>query len=155
MKFVSHAYAIWNSIKTWTGAYETYQHYISFDAEFYDDFEFLLKIKFPPTHFEIFAIFKFCVGGSKKFLFHRIKQTILSHIICIFCMFYLPRIILKNWVRNFQRGPATLNFRIDHFGTHIRIQETKLHQNHTLVEKIIFCSKWFTPYPDHRLFTGS
>ena len=37
-----------------------------------------------------------------------------------------------------ERDGTTLNFRIDHFGDRIRIQETKLHQNHTLVEKIIF-----------------
>ena len=69
--------------------------------------------------------------------------------ICILCMFDVSRKIYQNWVRNFQRGPATLNFRIDHFGDHIWIQETKLYQNHTLVEEIIFCSKWFTPYICH------
>ena len=146
MNFASHAYAIQNSIKTQTGAYETYQHYISFDAEFYDDFEFSLKIQFPPTHFEIFAISKFFVGVIAKFLFHQIRQMILSHLICIFCIFYVSTIILRNWVRNFQRRSTTLNFRIDHFGTHIRIQETKLHHNHPWVHKLFFYSKWFTPY---------
>ena len=41
----------------------------------------------------------------------------------------------------FNADLATLNSRIYQFGTHIRIQETKLHQNHTLVEKIFFWSK--------------
>ena len=48
------------------------------------------------------------------------------------------RIVYKNRVWNFQRRPATLNFWIDQFETHIRVQEAKLHQNHTSVEKIFF-----------------
>ena len=36
---------------------------------------------------------------------------------------------------------ATLNTRFDQFETHIRVQETKLHQNPTFVEKIFFLSK--------------
>ena len=145
MKFAFHAYAIMNLIKTWSGANKTYHHYIPFDAKFYADFEFELKLQIQPTHFEIFAILKFCVGGLKFFFFHQIRKLILSHIICIFCMLNVSRVIYWNGVRNFQRRPATLNFRNDNFETHIRIQDRKLYQNHTWVEKIIFCPKWFTP----------
>ena len=83
-----HTYAILNLIGILTGAYKTYYNYIPFDAEFYVDFEFLLKILTPPTHFEKSLIFKFCVGGLKKFLSHQIKNFILSQNICIFRMFY-------------------------------------------------------------------
>ena len=57
-KFAFNTYAIFNSIENWSGAYKTYYHYIPFDAEFYDNFEFIFKIWIPLTHFEIFAIFK-------------------------------------------------------------------------------------------------
>ena len=33
------------------------------DAEFNDNFEFLFEFLIPPTHCEIFTIFKFFVGG--------------------------------------------------------------------------------------------
>ena len=40
------------SLKTSPGVYQTYYHNISFDAEFYDEFEFSFKILISPTHFE-------------------------------------------------------------------------------------------------------
>ena len=53
----------------------------------------------------------------------------------------LVRIVFEIGFGIFNADLATLNSRIHQFGTHIRIQETKLHQNHTLVEKIFFWSK--------------
>ena len=54
-----------------------------------------------------------------------------------------------------KRSLATLNFRIDQFGTHSRILQTKLHQNHTLVEKKFFGRKWLSPYPNPTHSPGS
>ena len=91
MKFGFHAYAILNMIENLTRAYKTYYFYISFDGEFYKDFEFLFKIVIPPTHFEKSPILNFCVGGLKKFLSHQIKNFIWSHNICVFRMIYVQK----------------------------------------------------------------
>ena len=53
----------------------------------------------------------------------------------------LVRIVFEIGFGIFNADLATLNSRIHQFGTHIRIQETKLHQNETLVEKIFFWSQ--------------
>ena len=54
-------------LKTLSKAIQTYTHYISFDAEFYFDSEFSVKISIPPTHSEKTILLKICVGGFQKF----------------------------------------------------------------------------------------
>ena len=100
-----HTYAILNLIGILTGAYKTYYNYIPFDAEFYVDLEFIFEILTPPTHFEISLIFKFCVGGLKKILSHKIKNFILSRNIYILRIFYTCKNRFRTWVWNFQRRP--------------------------------------------------
>ena len=46
----------------------TLYHHISFDEEFYAEFEFFVEILFRPRISEKYEIFKICVGGSKNFL---------------------------------------------------------------------------------------
>lgn len=54
---------------------------------------------------------------------------------------------------NFKRRPATLNDRIDQFGTYIWIQWTKLHQNQALVEKNVFGRFWISVISYHPTYT--
>ena len=74
-------------MKTLTVAGRTHHHNISFDRRFYDELEFLFKISFPPTHFELSAISQICVGGFKKFSLHWMGNWISSRMICLFHMF--------------------------------------------------------------------
>ena len=74
-------------MKSHIKALQAYTCYIPFDAEFHADFEFDIKILISPTHFEISAIFKICVGGFKKFLPHWNKNKISYRMICILHMF--------------------------------------------------------------------
>ena len=60
----------WIRMKTLTEAGRNNHHNISIDRRFYDEFEFLVKISIPPTHFEISTISQICVGGFKKFSLH-------------------------------------------------------------------------------------
>ena len=59
-----------NWLKTITPVIKPYYSHISFDGKFSFDFEFLVKILIPPTHFEISAILVNCVGGFEIFFLH-------------------------------------------------------------------------------------
>ena len=82
--------------------YKTQGHHISFDAEFYADFKFLVKILIPPTHIEITAFFKICVGVSQKFLYYWIWNQISNRLICMMHILWVIWVIYdhlsKKWV---------------------------------------------------------
>ena len=76
-----------NSLKTITPVIKPYYSHISFDGKFSADFDFFVKILIPPTHFEISAILKKCVGGFEKFLLHSHSRKIVFLKIYISCRF--------------------------------------------------------------------
>ena len=64
-------------------------HHISFDAKFYANFEFSVKISFPPTHFEISAVLWICVSGSQNFLRGWNENKISDRMMCKSYIFWL------------------------------------------------------------------
>ena len=78
---------IWS--ETFVLVIEKYYHRIPFDAKFYADFEFLVKISFPPTHFEISAVLWICVSGSQNFLRGWNENKISDRMMCKSYIFWL------------------------------------------------------------------
>ena len=76
------------SLKTSLCVYQTYYHNISFDAEFYDKFEFYVEVLFCPRIFAKIEILKICVGGSKNFSQIWRENGILFGKMCI-CWYFI------------------------------------------------------------------
>ena len=68
-----------NSLKTVTSVIKPHYSHLSFDGKFFADFDFLVKILIPLTHFEISAILVNCVGGLEKIFLHWHCRKIVFH----------------------------------------------------------------------------
>ena len=108
--FVKILKTLWNSI-------QTFYHYISFDAKFYDDFKFSVKKIFHPRIFEISAKKEICVGGSQNFCLHINSYQISVRKIYISCIWIIYMShnfkLTRNWIMahyspqrsNFEKAP--------------------------------------------------
>ena len=109
---------------------------------------FYSKFWFRPRILRYRRFSNFAWADSKKFCLMKSQILFWVKIYAYSACFILVRIDFEIRFGILNADLATLNSRIDQFGSHIRIQETKLHQNPTLDEKIFFWSKMaFTLHP--------
>ena len=117
---------------------------------------FYSKFWFRPRILKYRWFSNFAWADSKNFCLIKSKILFRVEIYAYFACFILVKIVFEIGFGISNADLATLNFRIYQIEAHIRIQETKLHQNPTLVEKIFFWSKMaftlFITSPNKKIF---
>ena len=102
---------------------------------------FYSKFWFRPRILKYRWFSNFAWADSKNFCLIKSKILFRVEIYAYSACFILVKIVFEIGFGILNADLATLNTRFDQFETHIRVQETKLHQNPTFVEKIFFWSK--------------